>query len=925
MRISRPVVFLILSILMIPASIQARLIRVPRQGIETIQAGIDTAFNGDTVLVDEGIYYENIYFDGKTIVVGSLILIDGDEDHIESTVIDGDSVDVCVAFNDEEGEGAVLRGFTLQNGVQMFGGGIDVQGNASPLLVDLIVKENRAEFIGGGIYCTWESTPTIMRTIITRNVASDGAGLGVAHGAHPLLIDCEITENFSTGLGGGVYVGHTTAECTLIRVLIAGNEADLGGGIYIENSIDCYFINCTISNNIAAAGGGGYVFSSFAFVEASFTNTIIFGNNSYPVGLISEGGGDGGRLDFSYSLVDGGLDRIYTVGDSTYIDWDGSNLSEDPLMVDFEEGEYHLTVQSPCIDAGDPDQPVDQDSTHSDMGAYAFAHLGEMRGYVYDDATGDPIEGTLVSSTNNQETITDIEGYWLISPVRGVDFDLTVTAEGYNPITIDTLEFDPEDTLEVDFRLKSGVFVVSIDSVYALDVIGSSSRANFTISNQGEGSFDWKVESRLNPEYEIESWTLLETTDIAEVVEDSALTSLQLSKGYFLFLAGEGKWRGEDEDDKIYFLRGNRRDGYELARTIDQPHSGDGVIEDMTLVGNAMWILDRGRGGLWFVLQDTVYSFEYSHNSLDDIEMKWASPLENTTGITWGNDYDWNLRKFWLANERGEVRSMTQDGEISDTLILSWKDTWKLKSLDYSFDDPDDYNLYFTVYDTTVTISPNQLYKASPETGDTMFVASLDSIGPQLSGNLVEGYNYLHHAYLSLRDTVGGPLLHARHLRDYVSWMDVIPSEGTLESDSVQQIGVLLSSENKLFYQWYEGRLIFSHTTPTFTTVIPVIYSVWLDVKPDDISLPTDFGIISTYPNPFNASLKVEYNLRTAGNAALKLFTIDGRLAEEIELGYESSGVHTALLDAGGLPSGVYLLQLSSGLQSNVRKVVLLK
>lgn len=49
------------------------------------------------------------------------------------------------------------------------------------------------------------------------------------------------------------------------------------------------------------------------------------------------------------------------------------DISEDPLFVDPENGDYHLSLQSPCIDAGDPDPIyIDLNGTRADMGAYSM-------------------------------------------------------------------------------------------------------------------------------------------------------------------------------------------------------------------------------------------------------------------------------------------------------------------------------------------------------------------------------------------------------------------------------------------------------------------------------------------------------------------------------------------------------------------------
>ena len=70
------------------STILADIIHVPSD-TNSIQAGINIANNGDTVLVSEGTYFENINFKGRAIIVASHFLTDGDTTHIDSTIING--------------------------------------------------------------------------------------------------------------------------------------------------------------------------------------------------------------------------------------------------------------------------------------------------------------------------------------------------------------------------------------------------------------------------------------------------------------------------------------------------------------------------------------------------------------------------------------------------------------------------------------------------------------------------------------------------------------------------------------------------------------------------------------------------------------------------------------------------------------------
>ena len=93
--------------------VDAATIRVPKDQ-PTIQAGIDAAVDGDTVLVADGLYFgegnRNISFKGKAITVRS-------ENGPEATIIIAQAQDRRgFIFNQEETEASILTGFTIRDG-----------------------------------------------------------------------------------------------------------------------------------------------------------------------------------------------------------------------------------------------------------------------------------------------------------------------------------------------------------------------------------------------------------------------------------------------------------------------------------------------------------------------------------------------------------------------------------------------------------------------------------------------------------------------------------------------------------------------------------------------------------------------------------------------------------------------------------------
>jgi len=82
----------------------------------TIQEGIISAADLDTILVQPGIYFENINLQGKNVTVASLFLIFQDTTYITQTIIDGDSLDSVITFENGEDSSCSLIGFTIRNG-----------------------------------------------------------------------------------------------------------------------------------------------------------------------------------------------------------------------------------------------------------------------------------------------------------------------------------------------------------------------------------------------------------------------------------------------------------------------------------------------------------------------------------------------------------------------------------------------------------------------------------------------------------------------------------------------------------------------------------------------------------------------------------------------------------------------------------------
>jgi hypothetical protein len=342
-----------------------------RRPFETIQKGIDAADNGNTVVVAEGKYVENIEFKGKNIVLRSTYPLDPAV--VANTIIDGDGWGFVVYFSGTEDETCVLSGFTIQNGLAHYGAGVRggvKDGYMRAAIRNNVIKGNLApdeDSFGAGL--AW-CGGTIENNIITGNSAEWGGGLCQCHGT---IRNNVISGNWGIN-GGGLHL----CDGTIQSNVISGNVASgVGGGVnYCWGTIQ----NNTIVGNYAAESGGGLY-----LCVATIRNCIVWGNRassdaqlsqcSDPTHCCIQDWGAGGTWNTSSNP------RFVSAGG-----WDDNNTPLDPSDDVWVEGNYRLKADSPCIDAGDNSglspPGVDMDgniritlgvkSLTVDMGAYEY-------------------------------------------------------------------------------------------------------------------------------------------------------------------------------------------------------------------------------------------------------------------------------------------------------------------------------------------------------------------------------------------------------------------------------------------------------------------------------------------------------------------------------------------------------------------------
>lgn len=88
---------------------------------------------------------------------------------------------------------------------------------------------------------------------------------------------------------------------------------------------------------------------------------------------------------------------------------------------------------------------------------------------------------------------------------------------------------------------------------------------------------------------------------------------------------------------------------------------------------------------------------------------------------------------------------------------------------------------------------------------------------------------------------------------------------------------------------------------------------------------PQQFALSNNYPNPFNPTTVISYQLPTSSQVTLKVFDMLGREVAILVNGRVSAGQHEVQFDASQLSSGIYIYRLQTGEFIQTKKMMLIK
>ncbi|PJA28466.1 MAG: hypothetical protein CO189_04680 [candidate division Zixibacteria bacterium CG_4_9_14_3_um_filter_46_8] len=89
--------------------------------------------------------------------------------------------------------------------------------------------------------------------------------------------------------------------------------------------------------------------------------------------------------------------------------------------------------------------------------------------------------------------------------------------------------------------------------------------------------------------------------------------------------------------------------------------------------------------------------------------------------------------------------------------------------------------------------------------------------------------------------------------------------------------------------------------------------------------IPTEFALNSSYPNPFNATTAITFELPIASNVSLEIYNLMGQKVATLAEGNKAAGYHSVTWDAANYSSGIYFYKLTAGEKVFTKRMTLIK
>jgi len=911
-----------------------------------VGAAIYGGFAGTETATNQRIHY-GVGEANETILSGDVGTIDDDSDNCYHVLYHPDGSGLTSS--------AILDGFTISDGYatgpspHYYGGGM-YNVSSSPTLANCTFTSNSALANGGGMYnisssptltnCTFtsnsvssssastsgggmyneSSSPALTNCTFTSNLVSSSSsanGSGMYNtSSSPTLTNCTFTSNSATSSssanGGGMY-NYTSSSPTLDNCTFSSNSAKTGGGM-CNTASSPTLDNCTFSSNSATLGGGMYNGGSASSPQL---NNCTFTSNSATSGSGMYNGESSPSLDSctftsnsvsssTSSTYGGGMYNTSSSPTLTYCTFTSNTAtSTNSSYGGYGGGMYNITSSSPTI----------THSTFETNSATATGSIGGLGGGMFNSSSSPTLNNCIF--TTNSVSASQAKGGGMYNADSSP--------------SLDSCSFSSNST-----NYGGGGMFNGGNSAPALTHCTFTSN---TAASFGGGMFNqWT--SSYHPTLENCTFASNEATNGygGGIYNDSSsptLTNVTISNNS-AHINGGGMYNTTYNASctptltNVTIINNSAVEGggmYNFSNVY--PYYSSPVLTNLTISSNSA----TSGGGM--------YNKDYSSPTLKNC-IVWGNTAtvlgkqfyiygSGTTTLNYScyangtNDVSVNSSTFTATNNN--ISSNPQFVGSSNNATHPYS----IGGISPCADAGDD-SYCFESTDIRGGSFGRKLNKVTGETGTIDMGAyeykfdSDASLPVELTAFTAESQNggvVLKWSTESEIENMG--FIIDKRLQVTGDWLQVA---GYLTDKALEGHG---STSAKHEYQFTDKAVqpgvtyLYRLADVDYSGKVTWHKEVEVKVEAESAQIPAKFGLHAAYPNPFNPALTLSFGLSEDGQTALKVYNMRGQLVEVLISTYTLKGTYSLTWQPRNLSTGVYIVRLESGKETNLQKVVFVK
>ena len=910
-----------------------QLINVPADQ-PTIQAAINAASDGDTVLVAPGVYFENLEI-SKSVLLTSNLMNEDDTSFISSTIINGSLKEASVIYvSGNISIHPIIQGFTITGGRgtadeygYIRGGGIYTTTNITiqyNKIVNNSISNLNGWSTGGGIQADIYSEDmeiliqynTISNNSLEANGESTGGGIQIYANKKVSSGNIRIQNNIITYnqistviladviSGGGGICLRSSFPILLSKNIISINTGVFGGGILLYEPFGslAIIINNTIIRNEATQRGGGICIANG---RADIANSIIWNNVAPTESCISVRG----ELNINYSLTSSEVEGI-------------NNITEDPLLT----SDYLLANNSPAIDAGNPEISFNDIEDPTNAGNPLWPSKGTLTNDI--GATGGNYQMELPDSEYTlpkRFLYGEYEGI-----VYRIAYPLNYESTSYYPMTV-VLHHQYVHGTDNERHLANGLkWRVNAEHY---------NHNEFTLVPQNRVGPRWNVDELYGVIQSVKNIYPIDTTRIYMVgySEGGLGLSTFIAKYPNMIAAGvpismsrygEGMkfvplWVFHGSDDQTVSVEESRRtiSSFEETGLVAFRTEEHSVVSLDSIIANGARLLYTEYQGADHFIAQYVYENENIYKWIATQRKPHIVPSEVwtdkshysfpndivTIGINFLNKYGYNAN--YLAHISSFDKSISMDVELYDDgahgdldvgdgiwgNIFSGINSEQFLRLGVNVENTDlstDFYYQDLVKFTTVT----------PMTVDSYETAQIDTLMKLEISNISLKNNSTMKSIedvelrISSKDSLIKKITGLKIYNDFAPEQIKFAQGGVyIDVDTIKDYTLIAEISSKGYLYWTDTIYVFKDSI--------------VSVHSENI-LPTTYALEQNYPNPFNPNTMIKYSIPQKSYITLIVYDVLGREISTMINKKQSQGNYEVEFNGSELTSGIYFYRL---------------